>query len=154
MIQSQLPVQEYPDEFGVMVLGPFNGADLDTNLPIWVGDRDVIIDAAWAWAEVESEAGSSSVSSADTIQLFRGLAADGSLADMVAAARDITDAIAVDDGGYGYMGYTAFTIGTNSDGMRDENLIQAGEYVVLDPSGTLTNIKNLFVALRCRNRKN
>jgi len=135
-----LPKGNYPDDFQLKVFGPFTSASADQVLQ-FITDRDMVVDSVFFSARV---AGSTD---ATFRLLLRDNTADTTVASTVSAAREICTAQSLDS-----AVYTANTT-TTARPSSSYNLVKAGNQIVLDFEGTLTNLADLFIAIRFRSRR-
>jgi hypothetical protein len=136
--RSIIPASEYPDIITMMcqittVVDP---------CVVLVPDVPVIVDAAWF-------AAGSGAAGAITARLLRGVytaTSEDAIGEMVTAARALTDNVSV-------QGSSVAVPRTNWTINVAENLIEAGNFLILDFSGSTTGLGNgVLVGLRLRTR--
>jgi len=144
--ERPIAVQEFPDDSQVLV---FNLGDAPGDSILWSPDRDIIIDAVWVSADLGA-------TGAGTLQLFRGVyvaVSEDIIADMIAAARDITAVSGSLIGVADVMPRTNIAIATNATtGNHDENLVEAGNHIVVEGT-TMAGSVNVNLSIRFHTKR-
>lgn len=136
-----IPKTNYPDEIHSVTFGPFSASSADMILP-FLKDRDIVIDGFSYIGRVGGTTG------ATVAILNRDVSVDTDIASTVTAARTVMAAIDV-DAGNNFVANTPVDVVASSS----YNRLPAGDQLVADFSGTLTNLADLFITMRYRTKR-
>lgn len=137
--ETMIEYRQYPDIFGEQTFGPFTSASADQFLP-FLSVQDRIIDDIHYSYTVAGGSGA-------TFQIFRAVLAstgEDTTAEVITAARDVCATADLT---------AAPCVARSATIQTDNNLISAGETLVLDFAGTLTGLANLVITIRYRTRR-